>query len=87
VSTQVLSIDLRAATPDAPPVAMRGEEHSLGVIEEGIPQAHALLQIEVQRAHVVGVAAVDVVDDVQEVVQAHPDRAFSDFDGHFAGYG
>ena len=81
VALEVLAIDLRGDATDALAVAVRGEDGALGVLEEGVLlRVEPILQVHVERADVVRIVLVDVVDDVQEVLERPPHRGLANLD-------
>jgi hypothetical protein len=69
VALQVLVIDLRAAAPDAPAVAVSDEEGRLGVLEERVRTAQARLHLQIERPHILRIVAVDVVNDTEKILK------------------
>ena len=67
--------------PTHQPFAVGAEDGALAVLEERVLlRVEAVLQLHVERADVGGVVPVDVVDDVEEVVDAASHRNLPDVD-------
>jgi hypothetical protein len=69
---EVLPVDLGGAAPHRLPVAVGDHQNALGVEEEGVFGREALGEIQVEGADPVGIVAVDVRGEIEEIAEEPP---------------
>ncbi len=83
VDAQVLAVDGRRDAAHEPAVAPRREDRALAVLEERVLlRVQPCADVHFERRHEAGVAAKDLVTDLDEVGHVGADGVLADVDGH-----